>query len=109
MVARLGEAPGVVGVGTYRGVRVPSPLGPTHVVALGIGPGSYRQFRFLSGSPDAVWPAFQDGGAAIVSEPTPTGTASASAVSCGCGPIGASARSPWPACSPTTAPTRAWS
>jgi putative ABC transport system permease protein len=69
VVARLSAAPGVVGVGTYRGVRVPSPLGPTHVVALGLGPGSYRQFRFLSGSPDAVWPAFQDGGAAIVSEP----------------------------------------
>ena len=69
VVARLGETPGVVGIGTYRGVRVPSPLGPTHLVALGIGPGSYRQFRFLAGSPDAVWPAFQDGGAAIVSEP----------------------------------------
>jgi putative ABC transport system permease protein len=38
-------------------------------VALAVGPASYRQFRFLSGSPGAVWPAFQDGGAAIVSEP----------------------------------------
>ena len=69
VIARLGEAPGVVAVGTYRGVRVPSPLGPTHVVALGTGPHSYRQFRFLSGSSDAVWPAFEHGGAAIVSEP----------------------------------------
>jgi putative ABC transport system permease protein len=39
------------------------------VVALGIGPASYRQFRFLSGSSGAVWPAFQNGGAVIVSEP----------------------------------------
>jgi putative ABC transport system permease protein len=38
-------------------------------VALGIGPASYRQFRFLAGTPEAVWPAFQEGGAAIVSEP----------------------------------------
>jgi putative ABC transport system permease protein len=69
VIAWLGGAPGVVGMGTYRGVRVPSPLGPAHVVALGVGPASYRQFRFLSGSPDTLWPAFQDGGAAIVSEP----------------------------------------
>ncbi len=69
VVARLGEAPGVRAVGTYRGVRVPSPLGPTQLVALGISPGSYRQFRFLSGSPGAVWPAFQEGSVAIVSEP----------------------------------------
>jgi putative ABC transport system permease protein len=69
VIARLREAPGVQAVGTYRGARVQSPSGPTQLVALGIGPGSYRQFRFLAGSPDAVWPAFQDDGAAIVSEP----------------------------------------
>jgi putative ABC transport system permease protein len=69
VIARLRDAPGVVGMGTYRGVRVPSPHGPTQLVALGIGPASYRQFRFVSGSADAVWPAFQNGGAAIVSEP----------------------------------------
>jgi putative ABC transport system permease protein len=68
-VARLAGAPGVLAVGTHRGVRVGSSLGPTHLVALAVGPASYRQFRFLSGSPGAVWPAFQDGGAAIVSEP----------------------------------------
>jgi putative ABC transport system permease protein len=69
VIARLREAPGVQAVGTYRGARVQSPSGPTQLVALGIGPGSYRQFRFLAGSPDAVWPAFQDDGAAIDSEP----------------------------------------
>jgi putative ABC transport system permease protein len=69
VIARLREAPGVEAVGTYRGVRVASARGPTQLVALGIGPGSYRQFRFLHGSPEAVWPAFQDGGAAIISEP----------------------------------------
>jgi putative ABC transport system permease protein len=69
VISRLAETPGVVAVGTYRGARVPSPLGPTQVVALGAGPASYRQFRFLSGSSEAVWPAFEHGGAAIVSEP----------------------------------------
>jgi putative ABC transport system permease protein len=69
VITRLAEMPGVVAVGTYRGARVPSPLGPTQVVALGTGTASYRRFRFLSGSPETVWPAFDDGGAAIVSEP----------------------------------------
>jgi putative ABC transport system permease protein len=69
VVQRVRETPGAAAVGTYRGVRVSSPLGPTQLVALGIGPGSYRQFRFLAGAPESVWPAFQEGGAAIVSEP----------------------------------------
>ena len=69
VIERLRDAPGVQAVGTYRGVRVASAFGPTQLVALGVGPGSYRQFRFLAGSPETVWPAFQDGGAAIVSEP----------------------------------------
>ena len=69
VIARLREAPGVQAVGTYRGVRVASALGPTQLVAVGIGPDTYRQFRLLAGSPGEVWPAFQDGGAVIVSEP----------------------------------------
>jgi putative ABC transport system permease protein len=69
VVARLREAPGVAAVGTYRGARVWSPFGPTQLVALGIGPDSYRQFRFLAGSANTVWPAFQHKAAAIVSEP----------------------------------------
>ena len=69
VIARLRDAPGIRSVGTYRGVRVASALGPTQLVALGIGPDSYRQFRFLAGFPGEVWPAFQDGGAVIVSEP----------------------------------------
>ena len=55
-------------LGTYRGVRVLSEFGPTQLVALGIGPESYGQFRFLCRRPGAVWPAFQERGAAIVSE-----------------------------------------
>ena len=69
LIARFRETPGVEAVGTYRGVRVASALGPTQLVALGVGPDSYRQFRLLAGSPGEVWPAFQDRGAVIVSEP----------------------------------------
>jgi len=69
VVSRARETPGVAAVGTYRGVRVASPLGPTQLVALEISRGSYRQFRFVAGSPESVWPAFQGAEAAIVSEP----------------------------------------
>jgi putative ABC transport system permease protein len=68
VVDRLRETPGVVSLGTYRAARVLSEFGPSQLVALGIGPGSYGQFRFLSGEPATVWPAFQERGAAIVSE-----------------------------------------
>jgi putative ABC transport system permease protein len=69
VVDRLRATTGVAGLGTYRGVRVQSTRGVTHLVALGSAPGSRRQFRFLEGVPEAIWPAFETGGAAIVSEP----------------------------------------
>ena len=69
VVARLASAPGVEAVGTYRRVRVESAFGPSQLVALQLAPRSHRQFRFLEGTPEAIWPAFRDGGAAIVSEP----------------------------------------
>jgi putative ABC transport system permease protein len=68
VLERLRGVPGIQALGTYRGVRVLSEFGPTQLVALGVGSGSYGQFRFLSGDPAVVWPAFQEGGAAIVSE-----------------------------------------
>ena len=86
-----------------------SPFGPTQLVALGIGPGSYRQFRFLAGEPESVWPAFQEGGAAIVSEPYAYRHGLAVGSVCGSGPTTASGRSRSSVCSPTTGRTRAWS
>jgi putative ABC transport system permease protein len=68
VVDRLRDTPGVVSLGTYRAARILSEFGPSQLVALGIGPGSYGQFRFLAGEPATVWPAFQERGAAIVSE-----------------------------------------
>jgi putative ABC transport system permease protein len=69
LVARLAATPGVASVGTYRGVRVSSTLGPTQLVALGLSRESFRQFRFLAGDPARIWPVFQGEGAVIVSEP----------------------------------------
>jgi putative ABC transport system permease protein len=69
VAARLARAPGIVAVGTYRRVEVRSAGGPTQLVALGTAAPSRRQFRFLEGAPAEVWSAFEDGGAAIVSEP----------------------------------------
>jgi putative ABC transport system permease protein len=69
LIARLVATPGVASVGTYRGVRVGSPHGPTQLVALGLHRESFRQFRFLAGDPARIWAAFADHGAAIVSEP----------------------------------------
>ncbi len=38
-------------------------------MALGIEPRTYQSFRFKEGDPATIWPAFQEGGAVIVSEP----------------------------------------
>jgi putative ABC transport system permease protein len=65
---RLRATPGVAAAHTTRQVRVGPSGSPTHLLALGLTPGSFRQFRFLAGDPDAIWAAFQDGGAVIVSE-----------------------------------------
>ena len=69
VVARLSAAPGVAGAGTYRRVTVRSSVGPTQLIALRPAAPSRRQFRFVAGRPDAIWPAFQDGEGVIVSEP----------------------------------------
>jgi putative ABC transport system permease protein len=69
VVARLYAAPGVAGVGTYRRVTVRSSVGPTQLVVLRPAAPGRRQFRFVGGRPDAIWPAFQDGEGVIVSEP----------------------------------------
>ena len=68
VIVRIRETPGVSQVDTFRWIRVDSRLGPTQLAALEMGPASFRQFRFLAGSSRDAWPAFQDGGAAIVSE-----------------------------------------
>ena len=71
VVERLVSTPGVAATSTNRTVWIHSPDdgAPVRVVALGIGARSYRAFHFKEGAPDAAWPAFQDAGAVLVSEP----------------------------------------
>jgi putative ABC transport system permease protein len=68
LVRRLAAAPGVASHSTSRRVQIESSEGLTYLVALSIGPPAYPAFRFKEGEPRSIWPAFQDGGAVIVSE-----------------------------------------
>ena len=95
--------------GTYRGVRVASALGPTQLVALGIGPGSYRQFRLPGGIARrrvAGLPGRRRGDRLrALRLPARPRVGSALRLRTD---RGRARRSRWPACSRTTARTRAW-
>ena len=69
LVKRLASAPGIARVNTYRGLQVESHLGLTQLVALDLAERSYTAFTFILGEPHAVWPAFQNEAAVIISEP----------------------------------------
>ena len=69
LIARLAAVAGVGRVSTHRSVTVESPAGSTRLVVLGIPSPRYFTFRFTRGPAAAVWPAFEAGGAVIVSEP----------------------------------------
>lgn len=69
LVERLIHAPGVEASSTYRGVTIDTPEGPVRLVAIRIEPRVYAAFEFKEGRPEEVWPAFQQDGAVIISEP----------------------------------------
>lgn len=69
LVKRLASAPGIAQVNTYRGLQVESHLGLTQLVALDLAERSYAAFTFIVGEPQAIWPAFQNEAAVIISEP----------------------------------------
>ena len=64
----LTAVPGVAGVGTYRGGDLAGPEGPTCLAGLGLHPRGRAAFAFKEGGGDGIWAAFDEGGAAIVSE-----------------------------------------
>src|SRR5947209_8291745 len=70
-VARRAAAlAGVAQVNSIRRVEIPSPSGPVRLVAIGTtATGIRRSFELKDGRPAEAWPAFQDGGAVLVSEP----------------------------------------
>ena len=75
LVARFSSAPGVATANTYRRVYVTSAAGQVELVALRLQAGADGRapvgasFQFKEGDSAAIWPAFQNGGAVIVSEP----------------------------------------
>ncbi len=69
LVQRLASAPDIARVNTYRGLQVESHLGLTQLVALDLAERSYAAFTFIAGEPPAIWPAFQNEAAVIISEP----------------------------------------
>jgi len=69
LVERLTHAPGIEAFSTYRGVTIDTPAGLVRLVAIRIEPRVYAAFEFKEGRPEEVWPAFQQAGAVIISEP----------------------------------------
>ena len=68
LVERLSQAPGVASYSTSRIIEIESASGITRLLVLQIGPPGYRAFRFKHGDAQAAWPAFQMGGAVLLSE-----------------------------------------
>lgn len=69
MVKRLMSTPGVGEATTGRHVHLQTARGITELFAVGTTRQRFRNFDFKSGQADAIWPAFEDGEAVIVSEP----------------------------------------
>lgn len=70
LMARLSRLPGVKAVGSVRRLTVDGTAGRTELAVYQLpGPG-YAGFQLKAGGNlDALWPAFQKGGAVLVSEP----------------------------------------
>jgi putative ABC transport system permease protein len=67
---RVAALAGVAQVNSIRRVEIPSVSGPVRLVVVGTTlKGIRRTFELKDGQPGRAWPAFQDGGAVLVSEP----------------------------------------
>lgn len=69
LVRRIAALPGVVGMNTYRNVIIESGGTQVRLNAVELDPRGRAAFAFKEGDPNAVWPAFEEGGAVIISEP----------------------------------------
>jgi putative ABC transport system permease protein len=69
LVAAVRAAPGIAAAHTVRAIELETEGGPLSVVAIDMTPRGHGAFSFQAGRPEAIWPAFADGGAVIVSEP----------------------------------------
>jgi putative ABC transport system permease protein len=66
---RAGALPGVAGLHLIRRVELPSPAGPQRLLVIGTDDEGLRSFELKEGAAGEAGPAFQRGGAVLVSEP----------------------------------------
>ncbi len=68
-VERLGVLDGVEAMSTLRQTTVRTASGDTRLIAVDLDARSFGSFAFKEGDRQEIWPAFERGAAAIVSEP----------------------------------------
>jgi len=66
---RLRGVSGISELSTGRRREIETAHGPVELAAIGMAAASYRGFRFLGDTLDAIWPRFRSGKAVLVSEP----------------------------------------
>ena len=69
LIQAIAALDGVTEISTSRRVWVLGDVEQTRVVALQMASKSYAGTELIAGDPDAAWPAFEDGGAVLVSTP----------------------------------------
>ncbi len=69
VIERVKQLPGIAEVSSARRVTVEAGLGLTEILALAPAPGRVPRFLLKAGDPQAVWPAFKQNRAVLVSEP----------------------------------------
>jgi putative ABC transport system permease protein len=70
MARQAAALAGVTRVNSIRRVEIPSASGPVRLVVIGTtATGIRRTFELKDGQPGQAWPAFEDAGAVLVSEP----------------------------------------
>ncbi|MGH1363465.1 MAG: FtsX-like permease family protein [Calditrichia bacterium] len=69
LLKKLIELPGVAGVNFYRENQIASGDSTIHLIAAELTQKSRDGYRFKSGNPADIWPAYMNGEAVIISEP----------------------------------------
>jgi putative ABC transport system permease protein len=69
LIEDLVKTPGIEAYSSRRRFWMENESGRTRIIALQMAPGSYPGTEILDADPDAVWQAFEQAGAVLVSEP----------------------------------------
>jgi putative ABC transport system permease protein len=69
LLRRVGAVSGIAHMSTGRGIVVDADTGSVELVVLEMAPESYRGFELLEDLGARTWPAFDEGGAVLASEP----------------------------------------